>query len=391
MSEADGNARLEEPAELEDLEESPAPTGPEPALLDSPEYQTWTRSSLSNRVPSLFLDKRLKILRANESFCKMFGCESQFPGQYFTQFYAPFFDPKRSAELFRAVLSPKTGYTWNGRVEKLGRDQLLNVSKVWILPLFTESGGGGEPGAGCVEGALGVEDTSGVEAAVGTAGGMGPQAYSAMCLDMTTEYRDLLQNTFMSLLGAARLKDNDTGNHIERVNRYARILSEELAARRDFPDVDRQFIASIGLVAALHDVGKIGTPDDILNKAGPLETWEWDVMKQHTTNGAYILSTYPNPMAREVALRHHERWDGSGYPHGLSQELIPLSARIVAIADVYDALRMRRTYKEAYSHERALETMEREKGTHFDPRLIGRFLSVADDFRAVFSDLADAQ
>jgi HD-GYP domain-containing protein (c-di-GMP phosphodiesterase class II) len=370
MSDAEDYGRLEEAVEVEDLEESPRPPRLEPALFDSPEYQVWTRCSLGDRVPSLFLDRSLKILRANESFCKMFGCESQFPGLYFTQFYAAFFDPKKSAELFRAVLSPKTGYTWNGRVEKLGMDQLLNVSKIWVLPLFAPVG-----------------DTSGeADAASGA-----PQAYSAMCLDMTTEYRDLLQNTFMSLLGAARLKDNDTGNHIERVNRYARILAEDLAGRRDSPEVDRQFIASIGLVAALHDVGKIGTPDDILNKAGPLETWEWDVMKQHTTNGAYILSTYPNPMAREVALRHHERWDGSGYPHGLSQDLIPLSARIVAVADVYDALRMRRTYKEAYSHERALETMEREKGTHFDPRLIGRFLSVADDFRAVFSDLADAQ
>jgi len=370
MSDADEYGHLEEAVEVEDLEESPAPPRQEPALLDSPEYQVWTRCSLGDRVPSLFLDRSLRILRANESFCKMFGCNSQFPGLYFTQFYAAFFDPKKSAELFRAVLSPKTGYTWNGRVEKLGMDQLLNVSKIWILPLFAPGG-----------------DASGGAAAASGA----PQAYSAMCLDMTTEYRDLLQNTFMSLLGAARLKDNDTGNHIERVNRYARILAEDLAGRRDSPEVDRQFIASIGLVAALHDVGKIGTPDDILNKAGPLETWEWDVMKQHTTNGAYILSTYPNPMAREVALRHHERWDGSGYPHGLSQDLIPLSARIVAVADVYDALRMRRTYKEAYSHERALETMEREKGTHFDPRLIGRFLSVADDFRTVFSDLADAQ
>ena len=364
MSDTEGIGRLEEASELEDIEESPAPAVPEPGMLASPEYQMWVRCSLNDRVPSLFLDSRLKILRANESFCRMFGCESQFPGLYFTQFYASFFDPKKSAELFRAILSPGTDYTWNGRVEKLGLDQLLNVSKIWILPLFAPGG-----------------DTS----------GGAPQAYSAMCLDMTTEYRDLMQNTFMSLLGAARLKDNDTGNHIERVNRYAQILAEDIAGQRDSYGVDRQFIASIGLVAALHDVGKIGTPDDILNKAGPLETWEWDVMKQHTTNGAYILSTYPNPMAREVALRHHERWDGSGYPHGFSQDLIPLSARIVAIADVYDALRMRRTYKEAYSHERTLETMEGEKGTHFDPRLVARFLAVAEDFRTVFSDLADAQ
>ena len=367
MSDTEGIGRLEEASELEDMEESPAPAVPEPGMLASPEYQMWVRCSLNDRVPSLFLDSRLKILRANESFCRMFGCESQFPGLYFTQFYASFFDPKKSAELFRAILSPGTGYTWNGRVEKLGLDQLLNVSKIWILPLFADAGPAGAGGAAP------------------------PRAYSAMCLDMTVEYRDLLQNTFVSLLGAARLKDNDTGNHIERVNRYARILAEDLSGRPQAVGVDRQFIASIGLVAALHDVGKIGTPDDILNKAGTLESWEWDVMKQHTTNGAYILSTYPNPMAREVALRHHERWDGSGYPHGLSQDLIPLSARIVAIADVYDALRMRRAYKEAYSHERALEAMEREKGSHFDPFLIGRFLGVAEDFRAVFSELADAQ
>ena len=367
MSDTDSDDRVLESALLEEVGDLPPGQEEDAALSESQEHLVWTRCCLGDRVPSVFMDSRLKILRANESFCRMFGCSSHGPGEYFTQFYAPFFDQKKSAELFRSVLSPATGYTWNGRVEKLGTDELLNVSKIWILPLFADAGpadaGGAPP----------------------------PRAYSAMCLDMTVEYRDLMQNTFVSLLGAARLKDNDTGNHIERVNRYARILAEDLASHPQAGGVDRQFIASIGLVAALHDVGKIGTPDDILNKAGTLESWEWDVMKQHTTNGAYILSTYPNPMAREVALRHHERWDGSGYPHGLSQDLIPLSARIVAIADVYDALRMRRAYKEAYSHERALEAMEQEKGSHFDPFLIGRFLGVAEDFRAVFSELADAQ
>jgi putative two-component system response regulator len=112
-------------------------------------------------------------------------------------------------------------------------------------------------------------------------------------------------------------------------------------------------------------------------------------MKQHTTNGAYILSTYPNPMAREIALRHHERWDGSGYPHGLSQTLIPMSARIVAISDVYDALRMRRAYKDPHTHEQVLENMTAESGTHFDPFLITRFVKVAEEFRSIFSELAD--
>jgi response regulator RpfG family c-di-GMP phosphodiesterase len=206
---------------------------------------------------------------------------------------------------------------------------------------------------------------------------------------MTLEYRQLLQNTFASLLGAARLKDNDTGNHIERVNRYARALARRIQGDPRWPQVDRQFVESIGQVSALHDIGKIGTPDDILNKSGALEAWEWDVMKQHTTNGAYILSTYPNPMAREIALRHHEKWDGSGYPHALSGELIPLSARIVVYADVYDALRMPRAYKEAHSHDKTVQTIQSEYGTHFDPNLMEPFLSVSHEFDRIFAELLD--
>src|SRR5208337_75546 len=274
--------------------------------------------------------------------------------------FAPSFDESKSAELFRAILSPESSYTWTGRVEKIGMERLLMISKVWVVPL------GDSPEAP-------------------------PKAYGAVCLDMTAEHRQLLQSTLNSLLGAARLKDNDTGNHIERVNRYAKSLASDLMDRPGAPPVDREFVESIGLVAALHDIGKIGTPDDILNKAGPLTDWERDVMRQHTTNGAYILSEYPNPMAREIALRHHEKWDGTGYPHGLNEELIPLSARIVAIADVYDALRMRRPYKEAFSHAKAVETIRAERGTHFDPYVTDRFIAIAGRFDEIFNGLVDSR
>lgn len=357
------------PAEVEAVEEAPAETAEWQSHIDSAEYRLWESNFLTDRIPSLFLDKRLKILRANESFCAMFGCGADFSGMYFTQFYSSYFNETRSAELFRAILSPATGYTWNGRLERTGTDQLLNVSKVWVLP---------------VSSAVRVGDIASQSMATE------PRAYCAMCLDISTEYRQMLQNTFASLLGAARLKDNDTGHHVERVNRYSRVLAEDLVGRPETPQVDRQYVESISLVAALHDMGKIGTPDDILNKAGTLESWEWDVMKQHTTNGAFILATYPNPMAAEIALRHHERWDGTGYPHGLSGELIPLSARIVAVADVYDALRMRRSYKEAYTHAGTVDMMRAEGGTHFDPFLIGRFVAIADRFDAIFSELSDS-
>lgn len=358
MNDASSETRAEEPSEAELVEETAVKSGDKGTGVDSPEYIAWKNSYLNERLPSLFLDGSLKILQANDIFCRMFACEPRMAGMYFTQFYTPYFNEKRSADLFRSVRSAAKGFMWRGRVEKIATDRLLNVSKVWILPVRLNQGAP-------------------------------PRAYSAVCLDMTEEHRQLLQSTFTSLLGAARLKDNDTGNHIERVNRYARVLAQNLEGAPETPEVDHEFVETIGLVAALHDVGKIGTPDDILNKAGKLEAWEWDVMKQHTTNGAYILSTYPNPMAREIALRHHERWDGSGYPHGLSQTLIPMSARIVAISDVYDALRMRRAYKDAHTHEQVLESMSAEAGTHFDPFLIKRFINVAEEFRSIFSELAD--
>jgi putative two-component system response regulator len=373
----------DEVKEVEELDPQPLPDALSRMLLQSGEYAQWASTYLQRSLPSLFLDGSLRIIAANDRFCKLFDCGSPPPGQYFTQFYAPSFDETASAELFRAIRSPTDGYSWHGKVEKPGSDQLLNVLKIWILPLRGESSGA------AAEATPAKAEQAGQPPQPGNGGP--PAAYSAVCMDMTVEYRQLLSNTFASLLEAARLKDNDTGNHIERVNFYARVLAEALAGAQVFPEVDPQFVNNIGLVSALHDVGKIGTPDDILNKAARLEAWEWEVMKQHTTNGAYILSTYPLPMAREIALRHHERWDGTGYPHGLSEELTPLSARIVAVADVYDALRMRRAYKEPLSHPETIEKIVAERGTHFDPRVTDRFISVAERFEEIFKELADPQ
>jgi putative two-component system response regulator len=139
----------------------------------------------------------------------------------------------------------------------------------------------------------------------------------------------------------------------------------------------------------MHDVGKIGTPDDILNKEGSLADWEWTIMKEHTKNGAYLLSTYPNPMAREIALYHHERWDGSGYPYNLEKTMIPLAARIVSIVDVYDALRMKRSYKKPFDHETAIRIVKEGSGTQFDPTLIVLLDRIGDDFERIYSDNQD--
>jgi HD-GYP domain-containing protein (c-di-GMP phosphodiesterase class II) len=358
---------------LDLLEELPGPAdGSAENLLASPEFASWGSTRLVDELPALFLDSSLRILHANEPFVTLFDPPA-LEDLYFTRFFGPSFDEARSAALFRAVRSPDTGWSWVGRVERTGRSQLLIVSKVSIQPL-------GMPRA----------DAQPAAPARPGAPAPCPRAYRAVCVDITVEYRGLMRGTFTSLLEAARRRDNDTGHHVERVNRYARVLAERMVGGSDWPEVDRQFVESIGEVAALHDVGKIGTPDDILNKAGPLESWEWGVMKQHTINGAYILHTYPNPMAHQIALSHHERWDGHGYPYGMDGAMIPLAARVVAIVDVYDALRMRRTYKDAYPHERALETIEGERGTHFDAALVDHFLAAADVVRGIFGELADA-
>ena len=194
-----------------------------------------------------------------------------------------------------------------------------------------------------------------------------PLAYSCCWDIITVEFKDVLQKTFFSLLEASKLKDNDTGDHIERVNLYCMLISRHLKGDPSYPEIDDTFIEDIGYLAAMHDVGKIGTPDDILNKGGALDDWEREIMNEHTKNGAYILSTYPNPMARIIAQSHHERWDGSGYPFGIFEEMIPLPARIVTVADVYDALRSKRSYKDHFSHKKAVRIIKEGRGKIFDP------------------------
>ena len=216
-----------------------------------------------------------------------------------------------------------------------------------------------------------------------------PSLYSCTWDDITIEFKNILQNTFRSLLKASKLKDNDTGHHISRVNEYCHALSMHLYQNTDFPEITPTFIDDISMLAAMHDVGKIGTPDDILNKEGPLESWERTIMNEHTKNGAYILSTYPNSMAREIALSHHEKWNGSGYPYGIFEEMIPLAARIVAIADVYDALRSVRSYKKAFSHEKSKEIILTGRGTNFDPRLVDAFIEIEETFNSIYTNRKD--
>lgn len=178
---------------------------------------------------------------------------------------------------------------------------------------------------------------------------------------------------------AAEYKDNETGLHVIRMSHYSRVLA--LAA-----GFSEQAADDLLNAAPMHDVGKIGIPDAILQKNGKLDDAEWQVMRSHAQIGADIIGEHPSgllQMARSIALTHHEKWDGTGYPNGLKGEDIPLTGRIVAIADVFDALTSVRPYKAAWSVEEALELLRRESGKHFDPQLVELFLGCMPEVLAI--------
>lgn len=190
------------------------------------------------------------------------------------------------------------------------------------------------------------------------------------------------------LATAAEFKDPETGNHIRRIGEYAKLVAAELGWSKE-----RQRI--IRLAAPLHDVGKIGTPESILLKQGKLTAEEVVIMKQHAENGQRILSNSKHPVmvsAANIALGHHERWDGGGYPRGLQGAEVPIEARITMFGDIYDALRSERPYKPAFDHEKALSIMLEGDGrtdpSHFDPELLDVFKAKSDAFRDIFERLA---
>ncbi|MHC1731380.1 MAG: HD domain-containing phosphohydrolase [Bacteroidales bacterium] len=204
--------------------------------------------------------------------------------------------------------------------------------------------------------------------------------------------------TLFSLAQLAESKDTDTGAHLERIRAYCRLLAEQVLTQLVPPlNLPPRFAELLYQTSPLHDIGKVGIPDSILLKPGHLNDQEWMVMKRHAEIGAHtldnVLNKFPNAdflrYARDIAWAHHERWDGSGYPRGLKGEEIPLSARIVAIADVYDALTMKRVYKTAMTHEVARGILLQGSGSHFDPALIQVFLKVEDQFTQIREQLSD--
>jgi len=197
-----------------------------------------------------------------------------------------------------------------------------------------------------------------------------------------------LENTIYFLARAAQIYDEGTGNHTRRVNEYSYFLAQTLSMEPDFCD-------EIHYSAQLHDLGKISVNPVVLSKAGPLNDTERQEMDNHTVYGHRILSQSPQlAMAAEIALNHHEKWDGTGYPNALGGEDIPLSARITQVADIYDALRTARSYKPAFDHKTALKIIlsgdsRIDSAGHFDPRLVEAFADTHADFDRIWHELSD--
>jgi len=204
-----------------------------------------------------------------------------------------------------------------------------------------------------------------------------------------------LETREMAIFALAKLaesRDPETGHHLERVQCYSRLLAIELAKTPKYREsIDPEYVRLIYQTSPLHDIGKVAIPDSVLRKPGRLNDAEFAIMKTHAQHGADTLAAalerFPEArflrVACEVAATHHERWDGSGYPAGLSGESIPLAGRIVAVADVYDALTSKRVYKDAFSHEVARSIIVGDAGSHFDPDVVEAFLRVEDEFVAI--------
>jgi len=213
------------------------------------------------------------------------------------------------------------------------------------------------------------------------------------------EVLHLQEASIRVMVSLAEFRDECTGNHIRRTQTYVRLLAEHISRQeRDRAFLSPEHIDQIAKAAPLHDIGKIAIPDHILLKPGKHTPEEFEIMKTHAVKGEGMLAQTRHELgednmmllfASQIARNHHERWDGSGYPDGLAGEAIPLAARLMAVADVYDALRSVRPYKKAFSHDEAVALLVEQRGRHFDPALIDAFLVLQEEFSRVATLLAD--
>ena len=217
----------------------------------------------------------------------------------------------------------------------------------------------------------------------------------------TAEIQQLQDAMVLTMASLAETRDNETGNHIKRTQHFVKRLAQQLRQHPQHAEwLTERHIDLLFKSAPLHDIGKVGIPDNILLKPGKLDPAEFEIMKTHATMGRDAITRAEQELGHEVpflriakaiSLSHHEKWDGTGYPQGLAGEAIPLPARLMALADVYDALTTRRVYKPAFSHEVSCRIVCEGRGTHFDPDVLDAFVAVQDDFRDIAARFAEPE
>jgi HD-GYP domain-containing protein (c-di-GMP phosphodiesterase class II) len=317
-----------------------------------------------SKIPAVILDLKLNIIWNNYSYQSLFLFQERILPVNLVHDFSPYLTPEMVGVIYKNLINKQAGHSFKGRIESIHRNRLNIISNLIINP-FTER-------------------------RIANGDDLIPEFFIGIFDDISEGNKALLEKTFLSLLEASKLKDNDTGNHIQRVGAYSKSIATKLFNNSAYPDVNTEFIENLLFLAPMHDVGKIGTPDDILTKPGALNDNEWKIMKEHTINGAYILRAYPDPIATQIATFHHEKWNGKGYPYGISGTDIPLPARIVSIADVYDALRMKRSYKKPYTHGKAMKMIIKDSGSHFDPDLVEIFIHINSEFKTTYENLKDS-
>ncbi len=224
------------------------------------------------------------------------------------------------------------------------------------------------------------------------------EQYITTLLNLVEDLKVDNRETIYHLASLVEIRDNITGKHLQRIEALTRILAMKYVDRYRHRDtrLNESFAEDMAISSILHDIGKVGVSDAVLQKPGKLTKSEFDTMKQHTIIAGEALKTYKGgkdflSMGREIALSHHEKYNGAGYPRGLKGEEIPLSARIVSLCDTYDALVNKRPYKEAFSHEEAVQIITADRGVSFDPEIVDLFLEIHPTFREIADSIPDSE
>ncbi len=327
----------------------------------------------STLVSIVLTDLDQNVLFWNTGAQNMFGYSSEeMLGSKVTRLYPPDSLAKETVEALRTMVRKKSGAV-HGKMKQLSKAGDALTISLALSPMMDTSGE--------VKGILGV----GLDVTE-------EEKQELEILRLFDQVRRTQDAAIFALAKLAESRDEETGAHLVRIQSYTRLLCECIAGKEDFREiVTPQYIEDLVRSAVLHDIGKVSIPDSVLLSPGGFSPEDHRIMMKHTIAGGKALEEAAEKLGAssfltlgmEVAYYHHERWDGSGYPFGLAGEAIPLSARIVAVADVYDALTTERRYKKAFSHKAACTSIDEGKSAQFDPRLVDAFIKAEKEFRQV--------